>query len=74
MCRHFDFQKKRFAYLANENLRNFQRMQEVTKRFSRIAWTAVFSYLAFMVFSGPSFGDIVIQSTFLCLLIRSTGL
>lgn len=34
-------QKKRFAYLANENLRNFQRMQEITKWFHAIAWTIV---------------------------------
>lgn len=34
--------RKRFAYLANENLRNFQRMQEITKWFSRLAWAAIF--------------------------------
>lgn len=49
--------RKRFAYLANENLRNFQRMQEITRRIPcYMAW-AVVSYLAYTVFSGPSFGD-----------------
>lgn len=58
------YKKRRFAYLANENLRNFQCTQEITERFSRIAWAAV-SYLAYAVFSGPSLGDMVNQSTFL---------
>lgn len=66
VTKHFTKKKKRFAYLAKENLRNFQRMQEITKRFSRLAWAAV-SYLAFKVFSGPSFGGVAIQSTFLYL-------
>lgn len=37
--------RRRFAYLANENLRNFQRVQEITERFPRITWAAV-SHLA----------------------------
>ena len=58
------YNKERFAYLAIENLRNFLRTQEITKRFSRyMAWAAV-SYLAYTVFSGPSIGDVAIQSTF----------
>ncbi len=40
-------------------------MQEITRRFSRYSVGCCFSYLAFKVFSGPSFGDVANQSTFL---------
>ena len=45
--------KKRYAYLVDENLRNFQKVQGLHNGSTRIAWTVI-SIFVLWVFSGPS--------------------